>query len=286
MSTAYHPRSNGQVERVNQSLEQYLRVYCSHQQDDWKELLPFAQFSHNNSVHASTGQSPFYANYGQHPTAAPKVTERPAGPDSESRVRQIQRVHTDIASAMSKAQALYKRFFDRKAMQAPQLNLGDKVWLLARNIKTDRPSRKLSHKRLGPYEITEQIGSSAFRLRLPRSLKLHNVFHVSLLEPLKQDKIPGRYQPPPPPVKTNDGYEWEVHEILDSRIRHKKLEYLVSWKGKTPDFNSWEAVDNVANAQRLVQNFHRRYPARPSATSPQQRRSTVATRERRLGRRG
>jgi len=66
-STAFHPQSDGQTERVNQTLEQYLRIYCDNHQDDWAQLLPLAEFVYNNTQSASTKVSPFFANYGYHP---------------------------------------------------------------------------------------------------------------------------------------------------------------------------------------------------------------------------
>lgn len=66
-STAYHPQTNGQTERTNQTLEQYLRANLNHLQDDWAALLPMAEFAYNNARHSSTGLTPFYANYGRHP---------------------------------------------------------------------------------------------------------------------------------------------------------------------------------------------------------------------------
>jgi Chromo (CHRromatin Organisation MOdifier) domain len=140
------------------------------------------------------------------------------------------------------------------------------------------------HKRLGPYEVIEKIRSAVYRIKLPRSMRLHNVFHACLLEPHKKDTIPGRHQPPPPPVKINDSYELEVQEILDSRIRRKQLQYLIRWRGKTPDCNSWEPADNVANAQRLARKFHKRYPTRPAPVSLQQRRSAEVARRSTSGR--
>jgi len=65
--TAYHPQKDGQTERVNQEMEQYLRLYISYQQDDWAKWLPMAEFAHNNRQHLSTGKSPFFVNLGKHP---------------------------------------------------------------------------------------------------------------------------------------------------------------------------------------------------------------------------
>jgi IS30 family transposase len=69
-TSGYHPEGDGQTERVNQMLEQYLRVYCNYQQDNWSELLPLTKFAYNNAPSATTGLSPFYANKGYHPNLA------------------------------------------------------------------------------------------------------------------------------------------------------------------------------------------------------------------------
>ncbi len=270
MSTAHHPRTDGQTERVNQSLEHYLRAYCNYQQNDWRKLLPLAQFSYNNSVHSSIGQSPFYANYGHHPKFALKGIDRSVIPAAENRIQQLQQLHKDLVLELSTAQERYKKFFDQKVQESPQYNLGDKVWLLSRNIATNRPSRKLDHKRLGPFKIMQKIGSSAYRLELPRAMQIHNVFHVSLLEPHKPDTIPGRRNPPPPPIEIDNQPEYVVDRILDSRVRRKRLEYLVSWEGYTAEHNSWEPASYLTNAQATVNEFHQQNPDCPSPTSLRQ----------------
>ena len=66
----YHPKGNGQTEQSNQTLEQYLQVYCNYQQDNWADLLPLAEFSYNNAPSTTTGVSPFFANKGYHPNLA------------------------------------------------------------------------------------------------------------------------------------------------------------------------------------------------------------------------
>jgi hypothetical protein len=69
MSTAFHHQTDGQTQRLNQTIEAYLRSFVNHEQNDWVSLLPMAEFAYNNSVTMATGQSPFYSNYGFHPTA-------------------------------------------------------------------------------------------------------------------------------------------------------------------------------------------------------------------------
>src|SRR5882724_10703846 len=66
-TSGYHPEGDGQTKRPNETLEQYLRVYCNYQQDNWSELLPLAEFAYNNTPSATTGITPFFANKGYHP---------------------------------------------------------------------------------------------------------------------------------------------------------------------------------------------------------------------------
>src|SRR5579859_149491 len=171
-STAYHPESDGQTERVNQTLEQYLRIHCDYHQDEWAALLPLAEFVYNNAESASTGRSPFYANYGYHPRATLKVcTEQDAyeNPAAESLVNHLKQVHAEQWRTVEKAQRRYKKNFDRKARPALPFKVNDLVWLNRKNIDTTRPSQKLDHKRFGPFKILRVVRESkmAYELELP-----------------------------------------------------------------------------------------------------------------------
>ena len=103
----------------------------------------------------------------------------------------------------------------------------------------------------------------AYRLELPSSMKVHPVFHVSLLEPYKESNIPRRAQQPPPCVEIENHAEYEVEKVLDSRRRWGKLEYLIHWRGYDINERTWEPVENLANAPQKVQEFHQRYPRKP-----------------------
>ena len=128
---------------------------------------------------------------------------------------------------------------------------------------TRRPSRKLDVRRLGPYEIVEAVGRSAFRLKLPPSMQIHPVFHVSLLEPHVANTFPGRIVPSPLPEIVDSFEEFEVHKILDSRIRRRRIQLLMDWVGYDASERRWEPLSNLANAQSAIASFHSDSTLRP-----------------------
>ena len=112
-----------------------------------------------------------------------------------------------------------------------KFQVGDRVWLLRHNVKTTRPCNKLDYQRLGPYLITKQINEVPFQLDLPPHVCLHPMFHVSLLEPYASNSFLGRVVPPPPSIEFDEGPEYEVKAILDSKVVKNKLYYFVDWLG-------------------------------------------------------
>lgn len=263
LSSAFHPQTDGQTERVNQVLEQYLRCTINYQQDDWIEYLPFAEFAYNNTLHASTQQTPFFANYGYHPKLDllnPVANNNPA---AEGFAKQLSELQATLRFQLQSAQESYKAAADKFRNKAPIFKIGAKVWLLRRNIQTKRPCDKLDYRRLGPFVVQKQINPVAYRLELPAAMKVHPVFHVSLLEPYRESSFPGRVQNPPPSIEIENHEEYEVEKVLDSRRRWGKLEYLVHWYGYDINERTWEPAENLANAPQKVQEFHQQYPDKP-----------------------
>jgi hypothetical protein len=268
-TSGYHPQADGQTERVNQTLEQYLRIHCNYQQDDWSHWLPAAEFAYNNAENSATGATPFFANKGYHP-------ELPTFPDRLSTshaahhfVTNLADVHARLRENLAITQQRTQTSADATRTPAPPLTLGDKVFLRAEFIRTTRPSRKLADKYLGPYEIIGVAGPASFVLRLPDGMRrVHPVWHVSQLEPAHDAHFEGRTQPPPLPIEIEGEAEHEVAGILDSKLDRRRanpLVYLVKWTGYegTPDESSWEPAENVEHASDLVREFHRQYPDRP-----------------------
>jgi hypothetical protein len=166
-----------------------------------------------------------------------------------------------LKSEIKKAQDRYKHYSDRNRIESPKLEEGDKVYLSARNIKTTRPTRKFSERRLGPFTILKKISDVAFKLKLPREFnQLHPVFHISLLEKTYDSQQTNRHNDPPPPVEIEGELEYEVEEILDMRKRRNQIQYLVKWKGYegTEEERTWEPVKNLENAKDLIEKYHQK----------------------------
>ena len=149
--------------------------------------------------------------------------------------------------------------------------VGDKVWLSTRNITTNRPSKKLDHKMLGPFEV---IGNKrvSVELQLPQSMKIHNVFHPNLLRKASTDPLTNQVNEPPPPIIVNNEEEWEVEDILDVRSYQSKLQYRVKWVGWDEDREWYEAI-GFNNSPEIVENFHFRYPDKPKSGKPATRKN-------------
>lgn len=267
-STAYHPQTDGQTEQTNQQIESYLRMYANYQQDDWVDLLPVAEFAYNNATHSATQVSPFFANYGYNPKATLSLDVSVPDPTAHDFTKPLSDLHDYCREQIAIAQAQYQAPADARRRAIPEnvFEVGRKVWLNAKNIKTKRPSKKLDSKKLGPFVIERKISSHAFRLTLPHGMRLlHPVFHVSLLDPYHENAIPRRTQPPPLPVEVDGETQYEVAGILDSRRHRRQLQYLVRWAGYegTAEATSWEAAANVENSPVLLTQFHARYPQKP-----------------------
>ena len=261
LSTAFHPQTNGGTERMNQTVEQYLRCYVNYKQDNWVSLLPLAEFAYNSSVTDTTKVSPFFANYGYdlnayHEAQTSSVDNQLARVQTD----EIKKLHKELAEELQFIATKSALYYNSKHSQEPTLKEGDRVYLLRRNIKTKRPSDKLDHKKLGPFKIKKTKGRLNYELALPKTMNIFPVFHISLLEPAP----PGA---PPAPVTeiqpVNPDAVYDVEMVLDYRNVRGRSEYLVKWLDYPDSENSWEPKKNLKCPEKL-EAFHRqnRGPAR------------------------
>ncbi|QRW26619.1 Retrotransposable element Tf2 protein [Rhizoctonia solani] len=132
----------------------------------------------------------------------------------------------------------------------------EKVWLDGKNVELRTNSNKLDPKWLGPFEVTEKISSHAYCLKLPDTLKIHDMFYVGLLS--KAHKSPSQPFPERPPPETIEGEEeYKVKQIIDSKQQRGKWFYLIKWKGYGPEDNSWEPEELLEHSQEEIQCFNK-----------------------------
>ena len=247
MSTAYHPQTDGQTERINSVLEDTLRHFVGPYQHDWDELLAPAEFALNNSWHHSIRNTPFMLNYGQHPDDPTVAKLRSLSPAISQFVGRWSEQLSRAKLCLEAAQQRMKRYADRKRSPAPVFRPGDLVLLNVKNFRLQSGlCRKLAPRYVGPFKVLEAVGSTklAYRLELPVGLKIHPVFHVSALKPYKH--FPGNYTPPPLPTLIDGQLEYEVDCISNTRKEGKSREYLVHWLGYNEC--TWE---NEKNCHKL-----------------------------------
>jgi len=180
-------------------------------------------------------------------------------------LEEMSQLHDVLRAEMSVAQIRQKDYHDQHRKPDPNLKSGDMVWFLTRNVRTTRPCKKSDYKKIGPFKILAKIGSSAYKLDLPDTMKIHNTIHISLLEPYENNKLPSQRQEPPPPIIIEGEPEYELEEIVDARLYYGKLQYRANWTGYSPEHDKvWYPASNFENAVNTKQRFHERYPEKPS----------------------
>jgi len=163
-TSGYHPEGDGQTEQTKQTLKQYLRIYCNYQQDNWAELLPLAEFAFNNSPSATTGVSPFFANKGYHPDIEVNSDLGLSSSHAQEYTSDLKELHEFLCSEMALVQQRYQGPADAKRSTLPDFKIGDQVYVKVKYFRSTRPSKKLSDKNFGPFEIIAKPGSLSFTL--------------------------------------------------------------------------------------------------------------------------
>ena len=142
----------------------------------------------------------------------------------ETTTKNMENLHQTLREEMKNAQIRQNENYDRHRKPDPNLKSGDIVWFIPRNVKTTRPSKKVDFKKMGLVKIIKKVGTSSYKLDLPASMRIHNTFHISLLEPYEDNKVPSQIQTPPP-IEIDGEPESELEEIIDSRLYGNKLQY-------------------------------------------------------------
>ena len=255
LSTAFHPETDGQTERMNRILGDMMRNYVDRDQSAWDSYLGPAEFAMNNLKNRSTGVSPFYLNYGFHPRTPLHLELGDSVPAAKRFTDTYAERLATAKRCMEEAQLRAKLYRDKHRKHV-EYSEGQYVLLSTKNLASQRGTKKLMPKWIGPFPIEAMINPVAARLTLPPEYRFHNVFHVSLLRPYRSDGAP--VEPPKTvPVLIDPGTTqpvWIVEKILAheaKKLRKRTLyRYLVKWTGFGHEHNTW--VDESAFEHRTL----------------------------------
>ena len=181
-------------------------------------------------------------------------------------VLDLEKIHNKLKQTIRTAQHCYQTAVDRKCSPDPKIQVGDQVFILAKFIRTTRPSKKLAECYLGLFKVLGKPGTHSYLIKLPNHLRtIHPVFHVSQLEPVHSSRIPNRSNTPLPPIEVDGHLEFEIAQILDAKLDQRRkdpLMYLIQWAGyeESAKEHSWVPAADLVNAVELIDNFHHQYP--------------------------
>ncbi|KAJ4807690.1 polyprotein [Rhynchospora pubera] len=251
MSTAYHPQSDGQVERVNQCVEAYLRSMVFHQQKKWVRWIPLAEYWYNTNFHSSLNTTPFKALYGYDPPSLPMGSIPRCNVESVNVVlKERQQILSELRSQLIKAQERMKRQDDSQRSER-QFHKGDWVYLKLQPYRqlsvSGASTSKLNPKFYGPYEILRKVGTVAYELNLPPHSSIHPVLHVSQLKArigTGQTVLPNL-----PIVGLSQPEQTEPEAILNRRLIKRRNDpvpqILVKWANQAVEEATWEDYDSM-----------------------------------------
>ena len=250
-SSAYHPQSDGQTERVNQCLESYLRCMTFREPQKWTQWLSFAEFWYNTSFHTSLKITPFQALYAAPP---PQISELsvPGPTDMEATdfLTAKQAMLDQLKENLAQATARMKKFADLNRSERT-LEIGDMVYLKMQPYRMQafglRGPIKLHSKYYGPFRVTQKVGNRAYKLLLPEGAQIHPVFHVSQLKKhLGPTVVPSADLPlidDQGKIHTSPEAVLKVRQIPRNNVA--VVQWLIQWVNLTPEQATWEDADFI-----------------------------------------
>jgi len=200
--TVFYPQTDGQTERVNQELEQYLRMFIDHRQEQWPEWLGIAEFVYNNKAHSSIKTLPFKANYRQNPRMGFEGRKKGKYEGAEKFVEKIKKIQEEVKAVLGKVQEDMRKYADRKRSDVDEYRVGDLIMLSTKDLKyqiVGRRIEKLMERFVGPYKVKKIISSNTIKLELPSTVKIYPVVNVSRIRRYV-GQVEGQKKEQPTPV--------------------------------------------------------------------------------------
>jgi len=227
LSIAFHPQTDRESKWVNQEIEQYLHICGNFQQDDWAALLPIIEFTHNVWPHRSMYKSPFEVWYRFQPTFKLPLYLQTRLQSVNERIKYLEQVRKEVTAALLlAAQEMQK---SRPPVESHTFHKDDLVLLEATNLQTTHPKAKLAPRHYGPFKVIWASPTNC-KLELPSQMRIHSVFHNSLLKPYKKTAAHGpNFAWPPPEIVGGEEGHYEIKRILTSwpTRNRKSTQYLV-----------------------------------------------------------
>ena len=274
MSSAFHPQTDGQMERMNRLLEETMRHYVCFAQNDWDKQIQMVAFAINNAESESIKGTPFFLNKGRHPRMPCGLADLPLGtsitPKAKNFSAEMQKAVNRAQQCLLDAQTRQKAKTDTHRRDVTYLP-GDEVLLSTKKLKMtgddlNWAKHKLLPRYIGPYTIKEVINKVAMKLILPASTKIHPVFHISMLKMYRNPVDDHLAKKVPQPLDWLEGVPtFEVEAILGHRFekaRKKKpsLQYLIRWAGFDESHDSWEPEELGGNYSELAAQYKELHP--------------------------
>ena len=244
-STAYHPHTDGQAERMNRLVGEVLRHFVCADQTDWAELLPMVEFAINSAPNRSTGYTPVYLNYGREPLvpadllspAATPATGAGGSAAAEELAARLRGALERAKDAIRLAKEKQAEYANRSRADAPEYKRGNWVLLSTEHLRRNAPGmRKWDRLWTQPLMVLDRVGEVSYRLALPAGVRMHDTFHASLLRPYKRsEQFPGREVPQGgylPTMTDADRKLWNLHGFAGFRRVQGVPHYQVHWVGE------------------------------------------------------
>ena len=257
LSTAYHPQTDGETERVNQEIETYLWIFCGNQPSTWTDSVTHAEFAHNHQPYSVTRKSPFFLMMGYEPIALPTILPSFSALAVELCLKEL---------TAGRNEALAAHELARQVMAAQTRKLfipfkkGDKVWLEAHNLKQHVANPKFAPKQ-GPFTIVKVLLSITYELKLPKTWKIHPVFHASLLSHYGKNPVHSPNFLKPPPDLIGGEEEYKIEKILCHWGSPSNCSFLIRWKGFSAKDDSWEPKQNLKHSKTTLAEYKKQHPA-------------------------
>ena len=249
LTSGFHPQSNGQTERANQSLESMA---------SWSTQLPWAEYALNSHTSAATGLSLFECCLGYQPPLFPSQEVEVGLSSAAAFVRRCRQMWRATRVNLVRVTARMKEQADRRRRPAPTYHVGQRVWLSTRDIPIRGFTRKLAPRYVGPITITHIISPTAVCLRLPSTMsRIHPTYHVSRVKPAVSHALASAPVGPLPSRMIGGSETYTVSRLLECRRRGRGLQYLVDWEGYGPEHRAWTPARFILDKD-FIWEFHRR----------------------------